>query len=287
LSMDVLYRSWASIKKHQIHLYALATLVSAFYLFPVLWMLNTSLRPTQDIYHYPPTILPGAITWENYRYVLTEMENFQRYFLNSVVVTLATVTLVLLASTMGGYAFGMRDFPGKNLLFMGIVFVLTIPYIMYLIPIFMMEDRMGLLNSWPGLILPYVALNLPWGLLIMRGAFSTIPLDIRDAATIDGCNEFQMWWKVLVPITRSAVAATTIITFVFAWQDFLFASTLMTANEWQTLPVGIVWLRDELQTLVYGRIGAMLILSIIPVFVPFILLRDFFVKGLSEGMLKG
>ncbi len=285
--MDGLRYRWDRFRKQQRHLYALVTFIALLYVSPILWMLNTSLRPTRDIYHYPPTILPGALTLDNYIYVLTQMENFQRYFLNSVVVTVATVLIVLLASTMGGYAFGMRDFPGKGLLFMGIVFVLTIPYIMYLIPIFMMEDRMGLLNSWPGLILPYVALNLPWGLLIMRGAFSTIPLDIRDAAVIDGCNEFQMWWKVLVPIARPAVAATTIITFVFAWQDFLFASTLMTDNLWQTLPVGIVWLRDELQTLVYGRIGAMLILSILPVFVPFILLRDFFVKGLSEGMLKG
>ena len=275
------------LRKTQAPLYTIAIVIALLYLFPVLWMLNTSLRPTQDIYKFPPTILPGALTLENYIYVLTQMPHFLRYFLNSVVVTVITVGIVLLASTMGGYAFGMRQFPGKEWLFMGIVFVLTVPYIMYLIPIFIMEDRMGLLNTWWGLILPYVALNLPWGLLIMRGAFSTIPLDIRDAAVIDGCNEFQMWWRVLVPITRPALAATTIITFVFAWQDFLFASTLMTDNLWQTLPVGIVWLRDELQTLVYGRVGAMLILSILPVFVPFLLLRDFFVRGLSEGMLKG
>jgi len=158
---------------------------------------------------------------------------------------------------------------------------------MYLIPTFIMEDKAGLLNTWLGLILPYVAINLPWGLLIMRGAFSTIPMEIRDAATIDGCSELQMWYKVLLPIAKPAIAATTIISFVFIWQEFLFASTLMSKNEWQTLPVGIVWMRDELQTMVYGRIGAMIILSIVPVFVPFVLLRDFFVKGLSEGMLKG
>ncbi|MDI3517828.1 MAG: multiple sugar transport system permease protein [Thermotogota bacterium] len=175
---------------------------------------------------------------------------------------------------------------GQNFLFMAVISVLTIPYIMYLIPIYIMEDRFGLRNTWWGLILPYVALNLPWGLLIMRGAFSTIPLDIRDAAVIDGCSEFQMWYRVLLPIVRPAIAATTIITFVFAWQEYLFASTLMTKNEWQTLPVGVVWIRDELQTLVYGRIGAMIILSIIPVFVLFIAFRKFFIEGLREGMIK-
>ncbi len=280
--------SWKKFaKKHQIPLYVLVSVIVVLYLLPVLWMFITSIRPTKEIYHYPPTVIPKHVTLANYVYVLTKMEGFKRYFLNSVVVTTVSVTLVLLASSMGGYAFGMYRFKGKELLFMGVIFVLTIPYIMYLIPTFIMEDKAGILNTWLGLILPYVAINLPWGLLIMRGAFSTIPLEIRDAAIIDGCSELQMWYKVLLPIAKPAIAATTIISFVFIWQDFLFASTLMSKNEWQTLPVGIVWMRDELQTMVYGRIGAMIILSIIPVFVPFILLRDFFVKGLSEGMLKG
>jgi ABC-type glycerol-3-phosphate transport system permease component len=215
------------------------------------------------------------------------MRGFIRYLVNSIVVTISTVLIVLGSSAMGGYAFGMRKFRGQNVLFMMIVGVLTIPYIMYLIPIYMMELKLGFRNSWIGLILPYVALNLPWGMLIMRGAFSTIPLDIRDAAIIDGCNEYQLWYRVLLPINRPALAATTIITFVFAWQEYMFASTLMTKNEWQTLPVGIVWLRDELQTLVMGRIGAMVVITILPVLVLFFIFRDFFIEGLSEGMLKG
>ncbi|MFW6361272.1 MAG: carbohydrate ABC transporter permease [Spirochaetota bacterium] len=215
------------------------------------------------------------------------MAGFIRYVINSLVVTLSTVLIVLISSAMGGYAFGMRTFRGQNILFMMIIGVLTIPYIMYLIPIYLMEYELGLQNTWLGLIFPYVALNLPWGLLIMRGAFSTIPLDIRDAAIIDGCTEFQMWRKILVPINRPALAATTIITFVFAWQEYMFASTLMTKNDWQTLPVGIVWMRDELQTLVMGRIGAMVVVTILPVLILFFAFRDFFIEGLSEGMLKG
>ncbi len=267
--------------------YAIATVFAFLFLFPPLWMLLTSLRTTQDIYQVPPTFLPRTITFENYTYVLTEMDGGLRYFINSTVVTLVSVFLVVLSSAMGGYAFGSRRFKGKELMFMGIVFVLTIPYIMYLIPIYLIEIKLNLRNTWLGLILPYVALNLPWGLLIMRSAFSTIPLEIKDAAIIDGCNEFQLWYRVMLPITRPALAATVIITFVFVWQEYLFASTLMTKNTWQTLPVGIVWLRDELQTMAYGRIGAMFVLSILPIFIPFILLRNFFIKGLSEGMLKG
>jgi len=274
------------LKRYRIGILICVSIVALIYLSPLLWMLITSIRPTWDIYKFPPTVIPKALTFDNYVYVVTRMEGFGRYFLNSVVVTSLTVIIVVISSAMGGYAFGMRKFKGQNLLFMGVISVLTIPYIMYLIPIYIMEDKLGLRNTWWGLMLPYVALNLPWGLLIMRGAFSTVPLDIRDAAIIDGCNEFQMWYRVLLPIVRPAIAATTIITFVFAWQEYLFASTLMTRNEWQTLPVGVVWIRDELQTLVYGRIGAMVILSIVPVFVLFLAFRKFFIEGLREGMIK-
>ncbi len=267
--------------------YALAILCALIFLFPPFWMLVTSLRTTKDIYQIPPTFWPSSITLENYRYVLTEMDGGLRYFINSIVITLSTVFLVTLFSAMGGYAFGMRKFRGKELMFMGVIFVLTIPYIMYLVPIYLIEINLHIRNTWLGLILPYIALNLPWGLLIMRSAFSTISLEIRDAATIDGCNEYQLWYKVMLPITKPALAATIVITFVFVWQEFLFASTLMTKNTWQTIPVGIVWLRDELQTMAYGRVGAMFILALLPIFIPFILLRNFFVKGLREGMLKG
>ncbi|MCD6254566.1 MAG: carbohydrate ABC transporter permease [Thermotogae bacterium] len=279
-------RRFRNLKKYKIGILLIVSVIALVYVSPLLWMFITSIRPTWDIYKFPPSVIPGAVTLENYVYVVTQMEGFGRYFLNSAVVTGVTVVIVVISSAMGGYAFGIRRFKGQNFLFMAVISVLTIPYIMYLIPIYIMEDRLGLRNTWWGLILPYVALNLPWGLLIMRGAFSTVPLDIRDAAVIDGCNEFQMWYKVLLPIVRPALAATTIITFVFAWQEYLFASTLMTKNEWQTLPVGVVWIRDELQTLVYGRIGAMIILSIIPVFVLFIAFRKFFIEGLREGMIK-
>lgn len=265
----------------------LVVVFAVIYMFPILWDLETSFRPSNDLYQYPPMLLPAHLTFQHYVYVVTQMQGFLRYLLNSVVVTVSTVLIVLISSAMGGYAFGMRRFRGQNVLFLCIILVLTIPYIMYLIPIYIMELRVHLTNSWPGLILPYVAVNLPWGLLVMRGAFSTVPLDIRDAAVIDGCGEIYMWWRILVPIVRPALAAATIITFVFAWQEFLFASTLMPSNTWQTLPVGIVWIREELQTVVMGKVSAMIIISVLPVLGLFIGLRNFFIKGLSEGMLKG
>ena len=265
----------------------LVLVFAVLYIFPVFWMFLTSIRPDNDIHKFPPTVMPKALTLSNYVYIFTGMKGFSRYFLNSVVVTVSTVLIVLMASAMSGYAFGMRKFRGSGLLFMLVLSVLTIPYIMYLIPIYIMEYNLGLTESYLGLILPYVALNLPWGLLIMRGAFSTIPLDIRDAAIVDGCGEFRMVFQILLPIVRPAFVTTTIITFVFAWQEFMFASTINKKNNWQTLPVGIVWIRDELQTMAMGKVGAAIILSILPVLILFFIFRKFFIEGLSEGMLKG
>ncbi len=267
--------------------YVIVTVFAVIYIFPVVWIFITSIRPNSDIHKFPPSIIPQALTIQNYVYVFTGMKGFLRYFLNSVVVTSVTVVFVLISSALSGYAFGMRKFKGNQILFMLVLSVLTIPYIMYLIPIYIMEYKMGLTDTYLGLILPYVALNLPWGLLIMRGAFSTIPLDIRDAAIVDGCPEFRMVFQVFIPIVKPAFVTTTIITFVFAWQEFMFASTINKRNEWQTLPVGIVWLRDELQTMAMGRVGAAIILSIIPVIILFLVFRKFFIEGLSEGMLKG
>lgn len=275
------------IKTRELVSLIVVILFAVVFLFPVVWMFVTSIRTTHDLYHYPPSVLPGVVTWGNYTYVFTGIPDFLRYFVNSAVVTTGTVLLVVFSGMSGGYAFGMRRFIGRDLLFMAIVLVLTVPYIMYLIPIYIMEDTLGITNTWIGLILPYTAIDLPWGLLILRGAFSTIPREMRDAAVIEGAGEFRMWWSVFVPMVKPAIATTTIITFIFAWQEYMFASTLMTSNYWQTLPVGIVFIEKQLQTLVMGRIGAMVVATIVPVLIVFIVFRRFFVEGLSEGMLKG
>jgi len=168
-----------------------------------------------------------------------------------------------------------------------VLLVLTIPYAIYLIPIFIMEDAFNLRNSYLALILPYVALNLPWGLFIMRGTFKTIPSEFEDSAKIDGCSEFQMWFRIMLPLAKPGIATTTIIAFIFVWQEFLFAVTLQTDSYWKTLPVGIVHIKDELQALAYDNLSVAILISLIPIFIMFLLLKDFFIKGITEGGLKG
>jgi ABC-type glycerol-3-phosphate transport system permease component len=270
--------------RRTIVIFLIVIIAAAVFMFPLAWMLLTSLRPRADIYKEVPTIIPEAFNLDNYRYILSQ-EKFLRFFTNSVAVTSFTVSIVLFSSLMGGYAFGMRRFRGQNMLFYLVTLVLAVPYIMYLVPIFVMEMYLDLRNTWLGLILPYVALNLPWGLLIMRGAFSTIPLDLKDSATIDGASEFRFVFRISTPILKPALAATTIITFVFVWEEFLFASSINVRN--YTLPVYFKFLLVETQGQEWGKVGAVVLVTILPVLILFLIFRSFFIKGLSEGMLKG
>lgn len=270
-----------------IGLYILASIIAITFLSPFIWLIFTSLKPSKEIFSYPITIFPHHITFEHYRYVLFRMADFQRYFSNSVVITGISVGLIVILSCLGGYAFGRKRFRGQNLMMSFVLLILTIPYAIYLVPIFIMEDKFSLTNSYLALILPYVALNLPWGLFIMRGSFRTIPDELEDSARIDGANEWQLWFRVMLPLAKPGIATTTIITFIFVWQEFLFAVTLQSDSRWQTLPVGIVHIRDELQALAYDNLSVAILISLIPIFILFLLLKNFFIKGITEGGLKG
>ncbi len=260
--------------------YAFLIAVAATFVFPLVWLLLTSVKPEREIYGYPITILPRHVTLANYLYVVTRLAGFRRFFVNSVVVTGASVILILALSALGGYPLARKSFPGKTVLFAFIVLVIAVPWVIYLIPTFVMEDALGLRNSWLGLILPYVALNLPWALLIMRAAFIAIPQEIVDAARVDGAGEFQTWLRVLVPLTVPGLATTFLVVFVFIWKEFLYAVTLMTESQWQTLPVGIIQIRAELQSLAFNILSPTIIVALLPIFIVFLLLRNFVMGGI-------
>jgi ABC-type glycerol-3-phosphate transport system permease component len=259
--------------------YAFLIAVAAAVVFPLVWMLVTSFKLEKEIYTYPITILPHRLTLDNYLYVFTRLAGFRQFFINSVAVTGISVLLILVLSALGGYPLAQKKFPGKTALFGFIVLVIAVPWVIYLIPTFVMEDAVGLRNSWLGLILPYVALNLPWALLIMRSAFLAIPQEVVDAARVDGASEFQAWLRVLVPLTVPGLATTFLIVFVFIWKEFLYAVTLMTESQWRTLPVGIIQIRAELQSLVFNILSPTIIVTLLPIFIVFVLLRNFLMGG--------
>lgn len=262
-------------------------LVVAIFLFPILWIFLTSLKANTEIFRTPITYLPHKFTLENYLSMFKQLPYYIFFFRNSVIITSFTVILVLILSSLGGYAFGRLEFRGKNLFFSFIMAILAVPYLVYLIPVYMMESELNILDTHIGLILPYVALNLPFGIFIMRGIFRTIPSELEDVAKIDGCNSFQVFSKVMMPLSMQGVATVGVLTFIAAWGEFMFALTLMESSIMKTLPIGIVLLRDEGQSWAYGLLSAAVVVSIIPVILFFIALQRYFVRGIIEGSLKG
>ena len=165
--------------------------------------------------------------------------------------------------------------------------VITLPYVIYLIPIYIMQSKMNMIDTNLGLILPYIATNLPMSVFIMRGQFNGVPNEMMEAARIDGANQWQTFSKTVIPVVKSGIATVIIMTFVTVWGEFTYARTLSVTPKSQTLAVGITFLRDEAASWQYGTLTATIILSLIPVMVIFLSMQKYFVKGIMAGAIKG
>ena len=263
-------------------------LVTAFvFIVPFLWTFLTSLKTNDEIYASALTILPTKITFEHYVKVITQMGDFLKYFRNSVVVSLWSVLATVVFSASMGYAFSKMDFKFKNIYLGFVLFILTLPYVIYLIPIYIMESKMDLIDTAWGLILPYIATNLPMSVFIMRGQFNNVPNTLGEAATIDGCNNWQVFSKIMLPVVKPGIATVIIFTFINVWCEFTYGRTLTATAKAQTLPVGITFLRDEAASWQYGTLTATIILSLIPLLIIFLSMQKYFISGIMEGALKG
>jgi len=266
--------------------YAILTLVACYTVFPIIWMGLTSFKTEREIYRIPITFFPHEPTLENYKRIFTEMEYFPRYLFNSAFVTTVSTLITVLIGALAGYALARFDFKLKNLFLVIFLLLLAIPYGVYLIPLYIMEFKLNLLNTYLGLIIPYTAVNLPWAIFILRATFRTIPRDIEDSAKIDGCGYWGTFWKIMLPIGRQGAITAAIFTFVNIWSELLFVMSLTETNDMRTLPYGILLLRDEAQAFAYSTLAPAIVISILPTLVMFILLQNYFIKGAVEGSLK-
>ena len=272
---------------NKIILYFLLGVISLVFLAPFVWSLLTSVKTTQEIYRIPLSIFPKKITAEHYQFVMKDMPDFVIYFKNSVIVSAVSVFLVVLLSSLAGYALGRFDFKGSRTFLFFVLVVLAVPWGMFLIPIYIMEDAYGLIDTKLGLILPYVALNLPLAIIIMRGTFRSIPSELQDASQIDGCNAFQTWYLIMMPLARGGLAAATIFTFIMVWGEFMYARTLMLSTQTKTLAVGITDLKIEGGSWAYGTLAATIMLSVIPALILFLIMQKYFTRAILEGSIKG
>jgi ABC-type glycerol-3-phosphate transport system permease component len=271
----------------RIYLYLVSLIIGIVFLGPFLWILLTSFKTDKDIYSIPLQILPQHWTLSQYVKIFQGSTELGVYFYNSIVVTLTSVLIVLFLSSMSGYGFARYRFKGNVAIMAFLLLVMAVPWAVYLVPIYMMEDSMNLLDSKLGLILPYAALNLPLAILIMKGSYLVVSKEIEEAALVDGCNDYQTWYRIMLPIVKPGIATVFIFTSIQVWEEFMFARTMVTDNNNWTLPVGITMLQSEAQSWAFGILSAAIILSMIPLLTVFLSFQQYFIRGITDGALKG
>lgn len=258
------------------------------FLFPFLWLLLTSIKDGTDAIAIPP-IWDFHPTFDNYVSLFKSTEgrssSFSGLLLNSVLVSVITTVLGLIAGTMGAYAIARYKFKGKDFISSWTLSTLMVPAAVSLIPIFLLMGTLNLMDTYIALIIPYVAFNLPLIIWMIRGFILDIPIAIEEAAMVDGCSTFQILWKVVLPLIMPGVAATSILALIQSWNEFLFALVL-TRDMAKTAPIGIA----EFITMYGIQWGEMTAASIVitsPIIIFTIFVRKYLVRGLTFGAVKG
>jgi ABC-type glycerol-3-phosphate transport system permease component len=270
-------------------LYFLVIGTSLLMVGPLYWMFSTSFKPSADVFAAPPKWIPNPWTLDNYRDVFSLLP-FDRFFINSVIVTSAIVALNIFFDTMAAYAFAKLRFPGRDVIFFLLLITLMIPFQVNLIPLYRLMVFFSDINPHLG-IDSYAALIMPsmiqvFGIFLMRQFFRSIPDEVIESARCDGASEFRIIWSVVLPLALPGIATLAIFTFLAAWNDFLWPLLVTSSDAHRTLPVGVALLARK-NTINWGDTMAGTVLASFPMIIVFLLLQRRFIEGLTAGAVKG
>ena len=273
------------VKLSRILLHAIIIFFCLIVILPVAWVILMSIKSIPDA--YTGDLFPKHYDFSHYSYVFQKMPNVLRNFANSIIVTFSTVVVTCICAILAGYALVHLRLPGKVLVLSLLVGSLFFPTrIVSLIGIFEIQNKVGLINTLPGLILPYVTLNLALSILIMKGVFETISHEIVEAAKIDGASSWRTLWQIMIPLAINGVVVLIIVNFVTAWGEYLLAYTLTNDQSVRTLPVVLATTFGGFGEWAWPRLAAIYIMAIAPGLIGFAIAQQWYMKGLSEGALK-
>ena len=276
------------VSKSLIHLILIGT--SLLSIFPFIWLTSTSLKGlSEDIFAYPPTIIPIDFTWANYVEVWHKVD-FIAYFMNSMIVAALTVLLNLILSSLAAYPLARMQFRGKKVFFFSILATIMIPFQAIMLPVYIITLKLHLIDSvnnvagYIGLVMPFAV--SAFGIMLMRQAFLKVPREVEEAAIVDGCNVFEMFIRIVLPMVKPTLAVLAVFTFIGSWGEFLWPSIMLTKESMYTLPVGI----NNLQGMFSANwrfIAAGSIIATIPIIVFFLAMQRYFISGENDGAVKG
>ena len=264
---------------------------------PFLWMVSTSLKPEEQIFQFPPVWIPSTWEWGNYTEAM-QAANFGRYFINTVIYAGAVTMSNLVLCSMAAYAFARLRFRGREVLFILVLGTMMIPAQVTMVPVFIMLKHWplfggndwlgsgghGLLNSYPGLVLPSAV--GAFGIFLLRQFFRTLPRELEDAARIDGCSEAGIYWRIILPLSRPALATLGIFTFTATWNEFLWPLLITSKDSMKTLQVGLQVFQTQYTTN-WDLLMAGTVVVTIPVLILFLAGQRYFTKGIALSGIKG
>ena len=256
-----------------------------FALFPLYWLLKVSVTPNDLLYSEGVRMWPSRASLEHFTFVL-EHSDFPKFFKNSVIVSASTAFIVTILASLAGYALSRFQFRGKYWIVVLMLLTQMFPLVMLVAPIFKMLSPLGLTNSLTGLIVVYVAFNVPFATFLMQSFFDGIPKDLEEAAMIDGATRFRAFRQIILPLTLPGIAATLGFVFTAAWSELLFALMLISGADSSTFPVGLLSFVSKF-SVDFGQMMAAGVMALIPACLFFLLIQRFLVQGLTAGAVKG
>ena len=271
----------ASRKRLLIHILLIAGI--AITVFPFLWMVFTSFKTLPESMKIPPAILPEALNTESYQYVWDVLP-FGTIYTNTIIVTIITVLVQVAFCTMAAYGFARIDFPFKNVIFLIILSILMVPGQIFLIPQYLIIQKLGMINTLPGLFLPN--LFSAFGTFLLRQFFMSLPKELEEAALLDGCNRFQIFGKIMLPLVKPGIVALVIFTAKFAWNDFMWPLIVNSDPAKMTLAPALSLLKGQYATN-YPAQMAGAVLAVIPMIVLFFIFQKQFIEGVAQSGIKG
>ncbi|MGN0406295.1 MAG: carbohydrate ABC transporter permease [Bariatricus sp.] len=271
----------ANVRHFFVHLILLAGV--GIMVFPFIWMVLTSFKSVGEAMQIPPTIFPKQFLTDAYSQIVTALP-FARVYLNTIISTVVTTVVQVSFCSMAAYGFARIDFPFKNIIFVIILSVLMVPGQIFLIPQYLIIQKMGLLDTIPALFIPN--LFSAFGTFLLRQFFMSLPKELEEAALLDGCNRFQIFGKIMLPLVKPGIVSLVIFTAKFAWNDFMWPLIVNTSPKMMTLGPALSTLQGQYTTK-YPMQMAGAVMAVIPIIVLFFIFQKQFIEGVAQSGIKG
>lgn len=265
-------------------LWAALVIVAVLWIAPFVFIVFTAMKSAADIANTNAFSPPLAPAWENFSNAWTH-GNFSTTVFNSALITIIKVPLGLFISAMAAYSLARIEWKGQRILFLLVVFGTMIPFQVMLAPIFEVVNGFHLINTYVGIILPYLAFGVPYQVFILHGFFKEMPRELSEAAQIDGASHFTIFWQIFLPVSLPVLAALLILDFVATWNEFAMALVILQDQRMWTLPLGLMSFQSQFSSN-YGELNSAIVMTVLPAIIVYLIFQRYFVSGLTTGAVK-